>query len=331
MPVRRLGSPRSPVWRWLRPRWQAVLPSVWAWAAVMSTGSTGPAIYQPIRRTGHAAPRSSPLGNRPGCVGPLRSARRHLRQLRWPRHRQRSDRYHSRLQPCRPSKGISDHVSPAPARQPRSRRPSSPRWAPRPPTSNPQRRASRRLHAHDREWRVALHDRPQYNVTAQAIMQANGISSPDKIFVGQKLIIPGRADLVVKQAPAAPKTASLAPAEAPLGAKMQTLPPVASKTAAITNPKLVDPNASTVQPPAKPTQVAEPIRRRSRRRLPPSRRCRVPTSSAGRCRARSSPTSSRPRAPASISMRPRVVGPRCRERHRDLCRFTASKAMATSS
>ena len=94
----------------------------------------------------------------------------------------------------------------------------------------------------------------KYNVTAQAIMQANGINSPDKIYVGQKLIIPGRADLVAKPAPAAPKTASLAPVEAPLGAKMQ--PPQASKTAAITNPKLVDPNNSTVQPPAKPTQMA---------------------------------------------------------------------------
>ena len=35
----------------------------------------------------------------------------------------------------------------------------------------------------------------KYNVTAQAIMQANGITSPDKIYVGQKVIIPGRADL----------------------------------------------------------------------------------------------------------------------------------------
>jgi len=97
----------------------------------------------------------------------------------------------------------------------------------------------------------------KYNVTAQAIMQANGISSPDKIYVGQKLIIPGRADLLVKQAPAGSKTASLAPAEAPLGAKMQTLPS-APKTAAITNPRLVDPNASPVQPPAagKPVQMA---------------------------------------------------------------------------
>ncbi len=30
-----------------------------------------------------------------------------------------------------------------------------------------------------------------YNVTAQAIVQANGLPSPDKIYVGQKVVIPG--------------------------------------------------------------------------------------------------------------------------------------------
>ncbi|SFZ82358.1 Murein DD-endopeptidase MepM and murein hydrolase activator NlpD, contain LysM domain [Devosia enhydra] len=33
----------------------------------------------------------------------------------------------------------------------------------------------------------------RYNTTAQAIVQANGMSSPDKIFVGQRLTIPGRS------------------------------------------------------------------------------------------------------------------------------------------
>src|SRR3569623_2090559 len=104
----------------------------------------------------------------------------------------------------------------------------------------------------------------KYNVTAQAIMGANGITSPDKIYVGQKLIIPGRADLAAKQtamaapkavtAEVAPKVASLAPAEAPLGANVKPVTPhaiVPSKTAAITDPKLVDPNTSTVLPPVK--------------------------------------------------------------------------------
>ena len=35
-----------------------------------------------------------------------------------------------------------------------------------------------------------------YNVTAQAIMQASNISAPDKIVVGQRVVIPGRPDLL---------------------------------------------------------------------------------------------------------------------------------------
>jgi murein DD-endopeptidase MepM/ murein hydrolase activator NlpD len=42
----------------------------------------------------------------------------------------------------------------------------------------------------------------RYDVTAQAIVQANGFSSPDKIFVGQKVVIPGRPDLLAKKGPA---------------------------------------------------------------------------------------------------------------------------------
>lgn len=42
----------------------------------------------------------------------------------------------------------------------------------------------------------------RYDVTAQAIIQANGFSSPDKIFVGQKIVIPGRPDLLAKKGPA---------------------------------------------------------------------------------------------------------------------------------
>jgi murein DD-endopeptidase MepM/ murein hydrolase activator NlpD len=35
-----------------------------------------------------------------------------------------------------------------------------------------------------------------YGVTAQSIMQATGISAPDKIYVGQRVLIPGRPDLL---------------------------------------------------------------------------------------------------------------------------------------
>src|SRR5690606_9921588 len=58
----------------------------------------------------------------------------------------------------------------------------------------------------------------KYDVTTQAIVIANGLSSPDKIVVGQKVIIPGRSDLN-PTAGAAPT--QLASAPAPLG---QTLP-----------------------------------------------------------------------------------------------------------
>lgn len=46
----------------------------------------------------------------------------------------------------------------------------------------------------------------RYDVTAQAIIQANGFSSPDKIYVGQKIVIPGRPDLLASKGPAKPVT-----------------------------------------------------------------------------------------------------------------------------
>jgi murein DD-endopeptidase MepM/ murein hydrolase activator NlpD len=59
----------------------------------------------------------------------------------------------------------------------------------------------------------------RYDVTAQAIVTANGSLSPDKIHVGQKLVIPGRPDLLANRAPAArppvANDASVMPASAP--------------------------------------------------------------------------------------------------------------------
>jgi murein DD-endopeptidase MepM/ murein hydrolase activator NlpD len=105
----------------------------------------------------------------------------------------------------------------------------------------------------------------RYDVTAQAIMQANAISSPDKIYVGQKLVIPGRADLLASKGPAQPKLAAIAPVEAPLASKPHDL----GKTAAISDPKLVDPNNSPTKPvqqvavanpaPAKTPPAADPV------------------------------------------------------------------------
>ena len=114
----------------------------------------------------------------------------------------------------------------------------------------------------------------RYDVTAQAIMQANKISSPEKIYVGQKIIIPGRADLLAaKAAPsqATAKVASITPEQqtaptpahalAPTGVTAKTDAAAApQKTAAIPDPKLVDPSTSATQPPAQ-TKVAavEPV------------------------------------------------------------------------
>lgn len=112
----------------------------------------------------------------------------------------------------------------------------------------------------------------RYNVTAQAIVQANGMGSPDKIYVGQKVIIPG----MTAKSTAATQVASIAPVDAPAGAKLAPSPamalvqpqkitqaatpaPAADKTAAIQNPALVDPEKSETQPvPAKPALV-EPV------------------------------------------------------------------------
>src|SRR5690606_19255808 len=52
----------------------------------------------------------------------------------------------------------------------------------------------------------------KYDVTTQAIVQANNLGSPDKIFVGQQIVIPGRSDLIrTPQTAAAVQVASAAP------------------------------------------------------------------------------------------------------------------------
>ncbi len=66
----------------------------------------------------------------------------------------------------------------------------------------------------------------RYEVTTQAIVQANNLSSPDKIVVGQKVIIPGRADLLATKAPTT-QVASATPMAAPTPAQ-QTLPQAAN-------------------------------------------------------------------------------------------------------
>ncbi len=118
----------------------------------------------------------------------------------------------------------------------------------------------------------------RYNVTAQAIVQANGMGSPDKIFVGQKVIIPGmtaKPSAVTQVASIAPVEAAPAPgkiAPAPamaLVAPQKSTPapaapveapaPVVNKTAAIKDPALVDPEKSATQPVPSKAAPVEPV------------------------------------------------------------------------
>jgi murein DD-endopeptidase MepM/ murein hydrolase activator NlpD len=94
-----------------------------------------------------------------------------------------------------------------------------------------------------------------YDVTAQAIMGANGITSADKIFVGQHLVIPGRSDLLaaIDKAPAVAKPAAAAiPATDPT--KTASLPPAA----AIAAPAAVKPTQVATADPMPKIPTAEP-------------------------------------------------------------------------
>jgi murein DD-endopeptidase MepM/ murein hydrolase activator NlpD len=81
----------------------------------------------------------------------------------------------------------------------------------------------------------------RYNVTAQAIIQANGFSSPDKIFVGQKLVIPGKASVLAAMGPK-----GNTPAEVPV-----------EKVAAADPAALTPVKPLETKPAAKPVEVAK--------------------------------------------------------------------------
>jgi murein DD-endopeptidase MepM/ murein hydrolase activator NlpD len=80
----------------------------------------------------------------------------------------------------------------------------------------------------------------RYNVTAQSIIQANGFSSPDKIYVGQKIVIPGKAADLAK-----------------LDAQHPTLPAAAAPTARPVEVASIAPD-TTVTTPAKVAAAAQP-------------------------------------------------------------------------
>lgn len=91
----------------------------------------------------------------------------------------------------------------------------------------------------------------RYEVTTQALVQANGLSSPDKIVVGQALIIPGRPDLVRTPQTAAQPTVQVASAT-----PTQTL---GAAPAPLGRPQAVAPQQVAVAPAATPAPVAAPV------------------------------------------------------------------------
>jgi len=95
----------------------------------------------------------------------------------------------------------------------------------------------------------------RYDVTAQSIVEANGFTSPDKIFVGQKIVIPGRPDLLAAKAPqATPATQVAMVGDEPTTAPVVTPVAPAETTAAIANPDLLKGNVPVVDAaPAQPT------------------------------------------------------------------------------
>ncbi len=85
----------------------------------------------------------------------------------------------------------------------------------------------------------------RYNVTAQAIIQANGFSSPDKIYVSQKLVIPGKASQLAALGPQGKPAADAVPVEA----KVASVDPAGTKPLAPVKPLEVEA--------AKPVEVAK--------------------------------------------------------------------------
>ena len=91
----------------------------------------------------------------------------------------------------------------------------------------------------------------RYEVTTQALVQANGLSSPDKIVVGQALIIPGRPDLV-----RTPQTAAQPVVQVASATPVQTL---GAAPAPLGRPQAAAPQQVAVAPAATPAPVAAPV------------------------------------------------------------------------
>jgi murein DD-endopeptidase MepM/ murein hydrolase activator NlpD len=99
----------------------------------------------------------------------------------------------------------------------------------------------------------------RYDVTAQAIIQANGFSSPDKIYVGQKIVIPGRPDLLASKGPAKPiagDDTSAAPAPQLASIQPNASTPIPSKAAIETDTPVT---TASVPQQTKPVVQQQPV------------------------------------------------------------------------
>ena len=82
----------------------------------------------------------------------------------------------------------------------------------------------------------------RYSVTTQAIVEANQLSSPDRIYVGQRIAIPGRPDL----APSSPAMPTAAPAPA-LVSPAPVIRPQTTTTASVSPAQTITAAPVTVQ------------------------------------------------------------------------------------
>nr|WP_248306238.1 M23 family metallopeptidase [Devosia oryzisoli] len=94
----------------------------------------------------------------------------------------------------------------------------------------------------------------KYDVTTQAIVLANNLGSPDKIFVGQKIVIPGRSDLIRTPQPAT-QVASATP---------QAMPTPAAKPVATDAGNALTASVAPTAPAAPPkAEQAAPVQQAS--------------------------------------------------------------------
>ncbi|WP_323015135.1 peptidoglycan DD-metalloendopeptidase family protein [Devosia sp.] len=98
----------------------------------------------------------------------------------------------------------------------------------------------------------------RYEVTTQALVSANNLSSPDKIVVGQKIVIPGRTDLLANKPPVQVASISSTPAPAPT---QQTLPATPAAAQPVATPVATTPAPQAQPAPQQQASIpaAEPV------------------------------------------------------------------------